>query len=113
MIAKLEKERGDIRNRLLWLVIVILVVSITVLLFAMVGLSHVFRSAQVRDVEVADRLSRILIERARAGVDVFFLHDAFGTRDLRASGVHVAEFSRRSHSQRLLESAANAVARRL
>ena len=238
MTAKPEKERGNIRNRLLWLVIVVLVVSIPVLLFAMVGLPHVFRSAQVRDVvaleadgrapgvasahfapsfallagtpltagnavevlangdatfrrlwddirsarrsitvqmyyarpgEVADRLSRILIERARAGVDVFFLHDAFGTQDLppgyfadlRAFGVHVAvfrpvrwytldrsnhrlhvrgividgataytggfgfddqwlgneirpaEFSRRSHSQRLLESAANVVARLL
>lgn len=169
MTAKPEKERGNIRNRLLWLVIVVLVVSIPVLLFAMVGLPHVFRSAQVRDVvaleadgkapgvasahfapsfallagtpltagnavevlangdatfrrlwddirsarrsitvqmyyarpgEVADRLSRILIERARAGVDVFFLHDAFGTQDLppgyfadlRSSGVRVAVF---------------------
>lgn len=169
MSAITEKVRRSIRNRLSWLVIVMVVFSIPVLLFAMVGLPHVFRGAQVRDVvaleaggqapgvasaqfapafallagtpltagnavevlangdatftrlwgdlrsarrsitvqiyyagpgRVSDRLSRLLIERARAGVDVFFLHDAFGTQDLppsyfeglRAGGIHVAVF---------------------
>jgi len=169
MTTKSTKVRGNIRNRLLWLAIIMLVASIPVLLFAMVGLPHVFRGTQVRDVvaleaggrapgvasahfppnfallagtpltegnavevlangdatfprlsddlrsarrsitvqmyyagpgKVADRISSILIERARAGVDVFFLHDAFGTQDLppgyfadlRAAGIHVAVF---------------------
>lgn len=49
---------------------------------------------------VADTVTRILAERARAGIDVYFLYDAFGAADLprrnldalRAAGVHVAEF---------------------
>jgi cardiolipin synthase len=49
---------------------------------------------------VADSVTRILAERARAGVDVYFLYDAFGAQDLpqryfdtlRAGGVRVAEF---------------------
>ncbi|MEO8034460.1 MAG: phospholipase D-like domain-containing protein [Acidobacteriota bacterium] len=49
---------------------------------------------------VADTSTRILAERARAGVDVYFLYDAFGAQDLpqsyldtlRAAGVHVAQF---------------------
>lgn len=169
MAANSEKVRRNIRNRLLWPLVLLLVVSLPVLLFAMVGLPHVFRGAQVRDVvaleaggqapgvasahfvpafallagtpltagnavevlangddtfprlwrdlrsarrsitvqmyyagpgRVANRVSHLLIERARAGVDVFFLHDAFGTQDLppryfeqlRAGGVHVAVF---------------------
>jgi len=41
----------------------------------------------------ADRLSDILAERARAGVSVFFLYDAFGASDLPRSywvGLHAA-----------------------
>ena len=49
---------------------------------------------------VADRATRLLAERARSGVDVFFLYDAFGAKDLprryldslRAAGVRTAEF---------------------
>ena len=49
---------------------------------------------------VADSVTRILAERARAGVEVFFLYDAFGAQDLprrhldtlRAAGVRAAEF---------------------
>jgi cardiolipin synthase len=49
---------------------------------------------------VADSASRLLAEQARAGVDVFFLYDAFGAQDLprryldslRAAGVKTAEF---------------------
>jgi len=49
---------------------------------------------------VADTVTRILVERARAGIDVYFLYDAFGAEDLpqrylealRAGGVRVAEF---------------------
>ena len=49
---------------------------------------------------VADSVTRILSERARAGVDVYFLYDAFGSQDLprryldtlRAAGAQVAEF---------------------
>lgn len=49
---------------------------------------------------VADSATRILAERARAGVDVYFLYDAFGAQDLprryldtlRAAGARVAEF---------------------
>jgi len=49
---------------------------------------------------VADTVARILAERARAGIDVYFLYDAFGAADLprrnlttmRAAGVRVAEF---------------------
>jgi len=49
---------------------------------------------------VADTVTHILAERARAGVDVYFLYDAFGATDLpqrnldtmRAAGVRVAEF---------------------
>ena len=49
---------------------------------------------------VADSVTRILGERARAGVDVYFLYDAFGSQNLprryldtlRAAGVRVAEF---------------------
>lgn len=49
---------------------------------------------------VADSMTRILSERARAGVKVFFLIDAFGGEGLprryldalRGAGVHVAEF---------------------
>jgi len=49
---------------------------------------------------VADNVMRILLERARAGVNVYFLYDSFGTQDLpqryldtlRAGGVRIAEF---------------------
>ena len=49
---------------------------------------------------VADTMVAILAERARAGVDVYFLHDAFGAKELparlrdtlRAAGVRAAEF---------------------
>lgn len=49
---------------------------------------------------VADSAARILAERARAGVDVYFLYDSFGAQDLpqlyldslRAAGVRTAEF---------------------
>lgn len=49
---------------------------------------------------VADSVTQILAERARAGVDVYFLYDAFGSQDLpqryldtlRAAGGRVAEF---------------------
>jgi cardiolipin synthase len=49
---------------------------------------------------VADSATRRLAERARSGLDVFFLYDAFGARDfprryldtLRAAGVRTAEF---------------------
>ena len=169
MAANPEKIHRRLRKRLVWAAVILLVISIPVLLFAVVGLPHLFRKAHVRSVialeaggqppevasahfstafallagtplsagnavevlangdatfprlwgdlasarrsitvqmyyagpgRVADRVSSILIERARAGVDVFFLHDAFGTQDLppryletlRAGGVHVAEF---------------------
>jgi len=50
--------------------------------------------------KLADEFQRILVERARAGVQVLFLHDAFGSAPmdesyfarLRAGGVRVAEF---------------------
>jgi cardiolipin synthase len=49
--------------------------------------------------KVADELREVLTERARAGVDVLFLHDAFGSSlgrayedSLRAAGVEVAKF---------------------
>lgn len=48
---------------------------------------------------MADELHRILSERARAGVDVYFLFDSFGTslpgeyfETLRAAGVHTTPF---------------------
>lgn len=49
---------------------------------------------------VADSATRLLAERARSGVNVFFLYDAFGAKDfprryldsLRAAGVRAAEF---------------------
>ena len=49
---------------------------------------------------MADQFQEILIDRARAGVDVFFLRDAFGSqkltkeyvRTLEAGGVHVRSF---------------------
>jgi len=49
---------------------------------------------------VADTATGVLAERARAGIDVYFLYDAFGAADLpqrnldtlRAAGVHVADF---------------------
>ena len=49
---------------------------------------------------VADSVTRILATRARAGVEVYFLYDAFGAQDLprrnldtlRAAGVRVAKF---------------------
>ena len=49
--------------------------------------------------QVADTATRVLMERARAGADVYFLYDAFGAQDLparyldsmRAAGVRVAE----------------------
>ena len=49
---------------------------------------------------VADETFRILAARARAGIDVFFLYDAFGTEDLPrryieslcAAGVHAAPY---------------------
>jgi cardiolipin synthase len=49
--------------------------------------------------QVADQLHAALTERARAGVDVLFLHDAFGSSlkgeyvaSLRSAGVEVASF---------------------
>lgn len=48
---------------------------------------------------MADTLLEILVERARAGVDIYFLHDAFGTtlpdeyfEAMRAAGVKVRPF---------------------
>ena len=49
---------------------------------------------------VADSVTRILAERARTGVEVYFLYDAFGAQELpqryldtlRAAGARVAEF---------------------
>ena len=49
---------------------------------------------------IADSATRVLAERARAGIDVYFLYDAFGSEDLperlldtlRSAGVRVAEF---------------------
>lgn len=50
--------------------------------------------------QVADTMKKIVIERARAGVRVLFLNDAFGAQnlpqkywdDMKAAGVHVATF---------------------
>ena len=49
--------------------------------------------------KVADQLHDVLCDRARAGVDVLFLHDAFGSslkgdyvKSLKAAGVEVARF---------------------
>ena len=49
--------------------------------------------------KMADELHRIFVERARAGVDVYFLFDSFGTslpkeyfESLRAAGVHTIPF---------------------
>jgi len=49
--------------------------------------------------KMADQLHRILEERARAGVDVYFLFDSFGTslpaeyfETLRSAGVHTVPF---------------------
>ena len=49
--------------------------------------------------KVADQLHEVLCDRARAGVDVLFLHDAFGSslkgdyvKSLKAAGVEVARF---------------------
>ena len=157
------------RRKLEWVALIVLVISIPLVAFALVGLPHLFRSALVRNViareaggappavdsphfassftlltgaplmsgnvvevlangdatfarlwedlrsarrsvtvqmyyagpgSVADSATRILAERARAGVDVFFLYDAFGALDLpsryldtlRVAGVRVAEF---------------------
>ncbi len=156
-----------LRRRIAWATIILLVVSIPLVLFALVGLPHLFRGGLVRNVTaretggnrpgvtslhftpafalltgapltsgnavkvltngdgtfsplwsdlrsarrsvtvqmyyagpgvVADSATRILAERARAGVDVYFLYDAFGAQDLparnldtlRSAGVRVA-----------------------
>ena len=158
-----------IRRRIAWAAVILLIVGIPLVLFALVGLPHLFRGSLVRNViarepggeppdvasahfapafalltgtpltpgnavevlangdatfprlwadlrsarrsvtvqmyyagpgEVADTATRILAERARAGLDVYFLYDAFGAQDLppryldalRAAGVRVAEF---------------------
>lgn len=158
-----------IRRKLAWTAVILLLASIPLLLFALVGLPHLFRNTLVRTViareaqagvpavgsaqfspifalllgapltegnvvevltdgdatfpplwrdlrgarysvtvqmyyagpgAVADSATRILAERARAGVDVYFLYDAFGAQDLppryldtlRAAGVRIAEF---------------------
>lgn len=152
-----------------WAAVLLLIVGIPLVLFALVGLPHLFRSSLVRNViareaggeppdvtsphfapaftlltgspltagnavevlangdatfprlwsdlrsarrsvtvqmyyagpgAVADSATRILAERARAGVDVYFLYDAFGAQDLprryldtlRAAGARVAGF---------------------
>lgn len=158
-----------LRRKAVWSAVIILVLSIPVLVFALVGLPHVFRNPLVRNVlaagglgavpaatdqrfaatvslltgatllsgnhvevlsngdetfprlwadlrsarrsltvqmyyagpgVVADSAVRILSDRARTGVTVYFLYDAFGAQDLpsryldslRAAGVQVAEF---------------------
>ena len=157
------------RRKLVWAAVVLLVVSIPLVFFALVGLPHLFRGPLVRNIiareaggeppgvgsphfapafalltgtslaagnavevlangdatfsrlwrdlrvgrrsitvqmyyagpgAVADSVRRILAARARAGVDVYFLYDAFGAQDLprryldtlRAAGARVAEF---------------------
>ena len=166
--ARLDRVR-PLRRKLIWTVVILLIAGIPFVLFALVGLPHLFRSPSVRivvavDAEreppgiaspslgrafalatgvpmmpgstvellnngdgtfprlwrdlrlarrsvtvqiyyagpgaVADSLIRILVERSRAGVDVYFLVDAFGAQTLprryfdtlRAAGVHTAEF---------------------
>ena len=158
-----------LRRRAAWAAVVVLVASVPLVVFALVGLPHVFRNPLVRNVlapapgagvpaadaprfdetvalltgtplaaghriellangdatfprlwgdlrgarrsitvqmyyagpgSVADSAARILAERARAGVDVYFLYDAFGAQDLprryldslQAAGVRTAEF---------------------
>lgn len=158
-----------LRRRAAWTIVALLIVSVPLVVFALVGLPHIFRNPLVRNVvarvpgrglpgpdaprfdetvalltgtrlaggnriellangdatfprlwtdlrnarrsitvqmyyagpgAVADSATRILAERARAGVDVFFLYDAFGAQDLprryvdtlRAAGVRTAEF---------------------
>ena len=158
-----------IRRKIAWAAVILLIVGIPLVLFALVGLPHLFRGSLVRNViarepggeppdvasphfapafalltgtpltagnavevlangdgtfprlwrdlgaarrsvtvqiyyagpgAVADTALQILTERARAGVDVYFLYDAFGARELpqryldtlRAAGVRVAEF---------------------
>lgn len=158
-----------LRRKAAWTTVVLLGLSIPVLIFALVGLPHVFRNPLVRNVlavgglgavpaatdqrfaatvslltgttllsgnhvevlsngnetfprlwsdlrsarrsitvqmyyagpgAVADSAVRILSERARTGVIVYFLYDAFGAQDLprryvdslRAAGVQAAEF---------------------
>jgi cardiolipin synthase len=157
------------RRRIVWTAGILALVSVPIVLFALVGLPHVFRNPLVRDVmthgardaplsiasagfaaqlslltgapaspgnkvevladgdgtfpplwrdlrlarrsitvqmyyagpgQVADTATSALMERARAGADVYFLYDAFGAQDLparyldsmRAAGVRVAEF---------------------
>ena len=158
-----------LRRRVAWGIAVLLVASIPLIVIALAGLPHVFRSPLVRNVlarvpgagapaaeaprfaetlalltgtplsaghriellpngdatvprlwadlrgarrsitvqmyyagpgVVADSATRILAERARAGVEVYFLYDAFGAQDLpqqnldglRTAGVRTAEF---------------------
>ena len=133
-----------IRRKIAWAAVILLIVGIPLVLFALVGLPHLFAPAFAlltgtpltagnavevlangdgtfprlwRDLgaarrsvtvqiyyagpgEVADTAMQFLTERARAGVDVYFLYDAFGARELppayldtlRAAGVRVAEF---------------------
>lgn len=173
MVTRSPRELLDrlrqIRRRLAWATVILLIAGIPMVLFALVGLPHLFRGSLVRNViaresggappdvssahfatavglltgtpltagnavevlangddtfsriwgdlrsarrsvtvqmyyagpgAVADSATRILAGRARAGVDVYFLYDAFGAQDLprryldtlRASGVRVTEF---------------------
>ena len=163
-----EKFRR-LRRKAIWAAVLLLIVSVPLVIFALVGLPHVFRNPLVRDVlsddgmsgapavsdprfvsglalvtaahlapgnhvevlangdgtfprlwadlraarrsitvqmyyaaggRVSDSTVHILAERARAGVDVYFIYDAFGAQNLpprsidalRAAGVRTAEF---------------------
>ena len=158
-----------LRRKAIWAAVLLLIVSVPLVIFALVGLPHVFRNPLIRDVLsddgmsgapavsdpryvsalalltaahlaagnrvevltngdgtfprlwadlraarrsitvqmyyaagglVSDSTVRILAGRARAGVDVYFIYDAFGAQDLprrftdtlRAAGVRTAKF---------------------
>ena len=158
-----------LRRKAIWVAVLLLIASVPLVLFALVGLPHVFRNPLIRNVLsddgtsgapavsdqrfvsglalltaahlapgnrvevltngdgtfprlwadlrtarrsitvqmyyaagglVSDSTFRILAERALAGVDVYFIYDAFGAQDLprrsidalRAAGVRTAEF---------------------
>ena len=169
MSANLGQAHRRVRKRFAWAAVILLVVGVPLVFFALVGLPHLFRNAQVQNVialeaggetpdvasahfaptfalltgmsltagntvevlangdatfprlwsdlrsarrsitvqiyyagpgAVTDSATRILVERARAGIDVYFLYDSFGAQDLppryldtlRTGGVRVAEF---------------------
>ena len=158
-----------LRRKAMWTAVILLLLSVPLVIFALVGLPHVFRNPLVRDVlsddgmadvpavsderfvsglalltathlvpgnridvlvngdgtfprlwadlraarrsitvqmyyaaagVVADSTVRILAERARAGVEVYFIYDAFGAQNLpgyyidtlRAAGARTAQF---------------------